>query len=403
MQKAKVVMDKTTQNNIDSWLEGDYDEASQKEIRRLQQENPEELLDAFYTHLSFGTGGMRGVLGVGTNRINAYTIGAATQGLANYLLKQGGKHSVLVGFDSRHHSRDFAEEVAKVLSANGIEVFLFRELRPVASISYGVRHLKCSAGVMITASHNPPKYNGYKVYWNHGGQVLPPHDRGIIDEVAKISQPSLVKKGVYPHPLIHDVSEEIDTPYLAKLRELQPHPGDDHSHGKELAIVYSPIHGGGITMVPPALEQWGFTNLTFVEEQCTPNGDFPTVKVPNPEEPETLKMGIALLEKTQGDIFIATDPDVDRLAVTVMHNGKPVSFNGNEIACLALEHLCHSLTETKQMPPKPMAIKTIVTSELFKAIADHYQVSCLDVLTGFKYIGQKISQWEEEKPAHVQG
>lgn len=402
MQKAKVMIDETTQKNIDSWLTGEYDEASKREIRRLEQENPEELLDAFFTHLSFGTGGIRGILGVGTNRINPYTIGAATQGLANYLLKQGGKHSVLVNFDSRHHSRDYAEEVAKVLAANEIKVYLFRELRPVASISFGVRHLKCSAGVMITASHNPPKYNGYKVYWSDGGQVLPPHDKGIIEEVGKITKPSMVKKTVYPHPLIHDVSDEVDTPYLRAIKELEPHPGEDLSHGSELAIVYSPIHGGGITMVPRALEEWGFTNLALVKEQCTPSGDFPTVKVPNPEEPETLKLGISLLQKRKADIFIATDPDADRLAITVMHEGKPISLNGNEIACVALEHLCRSLTETKQMPPKPMAVKTIVTTELFKAIAEHYNVSCLDVLTGFKYIGQKISQWEEEKLAHIQ-
>ncbi len=334
--------------------------------------------------------------------MNDYTVRAATQGLANYLKKESEKPSVLIGYDSRNHSKEFATEAAKVLAANGVKVFLYDHLRSVPLTSFGTRYLKCNAGIMITASHNPPQYNGYKVYWNHGGQVLPPHDQGIIAEVSKITDLSMVKSTSLTNPLIHEVGEEIDQAYLKEIAKLQPHPGEDHSRGKDFKIVYTPLHGGGITMVPQALEEWGFTNITYVEEQKEPNGDFPTVKTPNPEEPETLKLGIELFKKVNGDIFIATDPDVDRLAVTVIHDGEPVSLNGNEIACVALEHLCRSLHETKEMPPKPMAVKSIVTTELFKDIATYHEVSCLDVLTGFKYIGQKISQWDEEKQANVQ-
>jgi len=397
-------MDTTTQKNIDSWLQGDYDEKTKDEIRRLQIENPSELIDAFYTRLSFGTGGLRGIMGVGTNRMNRYNIQMATQGLANYLAKQkpdGERHAVLIGFDCREHSREFAEETASVLAANNIEVFLYKELRPVALISFGVLHKKCRAGVMITASHNPPEYNGYKVYWSHGGQVLSPHDKGIIDEVNKISDPAQVKKATLPHPLVHEIGEEVDKAYLETIRDHQFYPGTNQSHGKELHVVYTSLHGGGITMIPPALHDWGFTHVSLVEEQAKPDGTFPTVKSPNPEEPSALKLGIEKLQALKADLLIGTDPDVDRLAVVVMHQGEPVSLNGNETACIALEYICRSLKETKRFPPKAMFVKTIVTTELFKAIAEHYGATCLDVLTGFKYIGEKIAEWDEEKKANI--
>ncbi len=405
MQKIRSAMDTTTQKNIDTWLQGAYDESTKQEIRRLQRENPEELIDAFYTYLSFGTGGLRGIMGVGTNRMNVYTIRSATQGLANYLLTQQppGKqrHGVLVGFDCRNHSREFAIETAKVLAANGIEVFLYKDLRPVALISFGVQFKQCSAGVMITASHNPPLYNGYKVYWSYGGQVLPPHDQGIMSEANAITEPSQIKMVDFPHPLIQEVAEEIDDAYIHTIHSLQLRPGQNQTHGKELHVVYTSLHGGGITMIPRALADWGFSHITLVEEQKTPDGNFPTVKTPNPEEPAALKLGIEKLQKVNGDLLIATDPDVDRLAVVVMHEGKPVALNGNQTACIALEYICHSLVENKLMPPKPIFVKTIVTTELFRAIAEHYKTSCLDVLTGFKYIGEKIAQWEEEKKANV--
>lgn len=398
------VIDDQTQKNIDSWLSGDYDAHTKEEIRRLQRENPEELLDAFYTSLSFGTGGLRGIMGVGTNRMNVYNVRAATQGLANYIQTQtpkGEKHLVVIGYDCRNHSREFSEEAAKVLAANGIDVFLYSALRPVALVSFGVLYKHATAGIMVTASHNPPAYNGYKVYWDYGGQVLPPHDQGIIDEVKKIISNDMVKSTSLPHPLIHEVDGEIDQAYLKAIHDWQFHPGDNHTHGKELHVVYTSLHGAGITMVPPALRDWGFTNLSIVKEQETTDGNFPTIKSPNPEEHATLEMGIEQLKKVNGDLLLGTDPDTDRLGVVVMHEHKPFFFNGNEMACILLEHICRSLHKTQSMPPKPMFIKTIVTTELFRKIAEHHGGICLDVLTGFKYIGEKIAQWEEEKIAGV--
>lgn len=388
-----------TQQNIADWLNGDYDEASKNEIRRLQREDPEELADAFYKKMSFGTGGLRGIMGVGTNRLNFYTIRAATQGLANYLNNQSGKElkRVLIGYDCRNYSKEFAEESAKVLAANGIEVLLFKELRPVALVSFGVRYKRCSAGILITASHNPAKYNGYKVYWNDGGQVLPPHDKGIIEEVNKVSFPTKVPLSDLSDPLIQKINGQIDQAYLAQLHVLQLHPGNNSKKGSELKVVYTSLHGAGITTVPPALRDWGFTNLQLVEEQSVPDGNFPTVKSPNPEDSEALSLGVEKLVKTDSDILIATDPDTDRLGVVVMHENKPFFFNGNEMACILLEHICSSLRSAKQMPAKAMFVKTIVTTELFKKIAERYGGTCLDVLTGFKYIGQKMSDWDGEQ------
>lgn len=404
MKKIEAMIDAQTKQNIDSWLNGNYDEKTKDEIRQLEVENPQELLNAFYTHLSFGTGGLRGIMGVGTNRMNLYTVRIATQGLANYILKQpikNGNHRVFIGFDCRNHSREFAEEAATVLAANGIEVFLYKELRPVANISFGVLYKNCTAGIMITASHNPPEYNGYKVYWSYGGQVLPPHDQNIMEEVTQVTHTSMIKNVPFPHPLIHEVKEEIDQAYLKKIREWQLHPGDNHSHGNQLKIIYTSLHGGGITMIPEALKDWGFTNLSLVEEQKIPDGNFPTVKSPNPEDHAAMAMGIDKLIQLNGDILLGTDPDTDRLGVVVMHKGKPYFFDGNQVACLLIEHICRALVQNQSMPAKPMFIKTIVTTELFKKIADHYKTGCLDVLTGFKYVGEKIYQWEEEKRNHI--
>lgn len=390
-------MDVATEKNAQAWLDGAYDERTKAEIRRLAEENPKEFEDAFYKRLAFGTGGLRGIMGVGSNRLNTYTIGAATQGLANYLKAHVASPSVLIGYDSRHYSREFAQETAQVLASNGIKVYLYHELRPVPLVSFGLQHKQCSAGVMITASHNPREYNGYKVYWSDGAQVLPPHDTGIIDEVNKVTDPTQVTKSAFPHKLIEEIDGEVDKAYLETIRPLQLFPGDCG----DLKIVYTPLHGAGITMVPRALEDWGYHNVTLVEQQKTPDGDFPTVNYPNPEEPEALTLGIETLKASGSDLLIATDPDVDRVAIVAMHQGKPVAFNGNEAACLALEHLCRALTEAKGWPPKPMFVKTIVTTELFRTIAEHHGAACLDVLTGFKYIGQKIAQWEEEKGAGV--
>lgn len=395
--KAEVVIDEKTQNTIDRWLQEEYDTETKNEILRLQREDPKALVDAFYKTMSFGTGGLRGIMGVGTNRMNFHTVRAATQGLAHYILKQPAtKHSVFIGFDCRHHSHAFAKEAAQVLAANGIEVFLYTELRTVANISFGVLSKKCTAGIMITASHNPPEYNGYKVYWSYGGQVLPPHDQGIIDEMNRVTTLSMVKSVSLPHPLVHEVCEEIDQAYFNAIRKWQLHSSANQIQGKELKIVYTNLHGGGITMIPPMLHDWGFTQVTLVEEQKIPDGDFPTVESPNPEEHEALSLGIEKLIAIQGDILLGTDPDTDRLGVVVMHKGKPFFFDGNQVACLLLEHVCRSCT----LPSKPMCIKTIVTTELFRKIAEHHKVGCLDVLTGFKYVGETIHKWEKDVAHH---
>lgn len=393
-------LDPTTMANIDSWLNGHYDDNTKKEVLKLIKENPKEAADAFYTTLSFGTAGMRGIMGVGSSRINNYTIRAATQGLANYVNKQPvpqGGHSAFIGFDSRHHSKTFAEEAAKVLAANGIKVYLCQDLRPTPLVSFGCRLKKCTTAIMITASHNPPQYNGYKVYWSDGGQVLPPHDTGIMEEVSKITDPAMVKTiSTLHHPLITLVSEEIDAPYIDEGRRLQYYSEEDRRYNQDLKIVYTSLHGTGITLAPKMLAAWGFTNVSFVDKQIIPDGDFPTATYPNPEEKAALALGIEKLEAIQGDILIATDPDADRVGVAVLHQGKVTIFNGNQIASLCLEHVCESLTEADKMPKKAAFIKTIMTTEMFKAICDAYQKPCINVLTGFKYIAEKIFEWEKD-------
>jgi phosphomannomutase len=393
-------LDPTTSANIAQWLNGHYDEHTKEEVRRLVKDNPKEATDAFYTSLSFGTGGMRGVMGVGSSRINDYTIRAATQGLANYVNKQAAPsegHSAFIGFDSRHHSHTFAQEAAKVLAANGIRVFLCRELRPTPFVSFGCRYKKCTTAIMITASHNPPQYNGYKVYWSDGGQVLPPHDTGIMEEVAKITDPSLVKSvSSLDHPLIELVLEEIDTAYLGEGSHLQYYPEENRRFGSELKIVYTSLHGTGITLAPRMLAAWGFSNVSFVDKQIIPDGDFPTAHYPNPEEKAALALGIEKLQAVQGDILIATDPDADRVGVAVRHQGEVVILNGNQMASLCLEHVCEALTAKGKMPQKAAFVKTIVTTELFQAICDAYKKPCFNVLTGFKYIAEKIEEWERD-------
>ncbi|MEZ5314993.1 MAG: phospho-sugar mutase [Chlamydiales bacterium] len=400
----KIIIDSNTQKNIDHWLDGHYDFETKEEIRRLQRENPEELIDAFYTTLTFGTGGLRGIMGPGTNRMNIYTIRTTTQGLSNYINAQISNQetpTVIIGYDSRHHASKFAQEAANVLAANGIEVFIYEALRPVALVSFGVLYKKMTAGIMITASHNPPNYNGYKVYWGDGGQVLPPHDRNIIEAIQQISSDEMVKTVRYPHPLIHKVNGEIDRAYLETIHKQQLYSKDNKNHGQTLHVVYTSLHGAGITILPLALCDWGFTHLTIVEEQATPNGDFSTVTSPNPEDPAALAMGVEKLKKVKGDLLIGTDPDTDRIGVAMIHENAPFFFDGHQLACLLLNHICYGLQKMNKMPSQPMFIKTIVTTELFRKIAEYYGGECLDVLTGFKYIGQKIAQWEEEKsPYH---
>ncbi|GAB4235078.1 MAG: phospho-sugar mutase [Chlamydiales bacterium] len=390
-------LDAQTKENIQAWLEGTYDEEAKRTIQDWLKNNPESIIDAFYKKLSFGTGGLRGIMGVGSNRMNIYTVRAATQGLSNYLLKQfqNQEISVLIGYDSRLNSKTFAEESAKVFAGNKIKVYLFTDLRPLPVISFGCRHLKCNAAVMITASHNPPEYNGYKVFWDHGSQVLPPHDQGIIQEVDAIQDNVQIKLAESSDPLIHLIDREIDAEYLESIDILQLYREENQNHGEDLHIIYSSLHGTGITMVPKALGMWGFHHVNLVQSQAKPDGHFPTVKVPNPEMHASLHLGVEQLIQTDSDLLLATDPDCDRLGVA-FKDGEEVSFlDGNTMVCLCLEHICWALQSKGISPEHPAYIKTIVTTELFKEICDHYSVACFEVLTGFKYIAQMINEWED--------
>ena len=394
-------LDETTQKNVDSWLKGDYDQKSKDEVKDLLAKDSDEIVDAFYTRLAFGTGGLRGLMGVGTNRMNEYTVAATTQGLANYINSEKTKepHSVLIGHDSRNNSPFFSQVAAKVFAANNIRVYMYKEMRPVPMVSFGCRHKKCIAAVMVTASHNPPEYNGYKVYWGDGSQVLPPHDEGIIKEVYKITDPSQVK--ALPDmnsDLIHLIDDNLDRAYLDTVRTLQFYPEENKQKGEKLNLIYTALHGSGITMVPKILKDWGFSNMKLVEKQAIPDGNFPTVEKPNPEEEKAMKMGINQLLAEDADILIGTDPDCDRIGTAVLHECKAALLSGNELACICIHHICEALIEKKNMPENAAFIKTIVTSELFKTIAESYKKTCFDVLTGFKYIGQLIKDWEREDP-----
>ncbi|MBA3721145.1 MAG: phospho-sugar mutase [Parachlamydiaceae bacterium] len=397
--EESITLDPITKKNVDLWLNGQYDEETKASIRQMLKEDPKKVLDAFFTNLTFGTAGLRGIMGVGTNRMNIYTVGAATQGLSNYILKQSDKNklnSVFIGYDSRNNSRAFAEETAKVLAGNGIQVYLCNDIRPTPFISFGCRYKKCIAAIMITASHNPAEYNGYKVYWTDGGQIVPPHDTGIIAEVSKITDPSMIKKASsLSNSLIKQVDPDVDEAYLKAVGALQHYPDANREKGKDLKIVYTSLHGTGITLMPKTLALWGFTTLSFVEKQIIPDGNFPTVKSPNPEEKPALQMGIDLMLKNNSDILIANDPDADRVGVAINQGGEAVILNGNQILAICLEHVCEALSKVNKLPKKAAFIKTISATELFQAICDTYQRPCFNVLTGFKYIAEKIHEWEQ--------
>ncbi len=394
-------VDETQKARIRAWLEKDFDEKTKEEVRRMIQENDSLLVDAFYTTLSFGTGGLRGIMGVGSNRMNEYTVMWATQGLANYI-KKCTIHDprVAIGYDSRHRSKEFAEESARVLAGNGIKVFLFDELRPTPLVSFACRYYKCTAAIMITASHNPPQYNGYKVYWDDGGQVLPPHDTGIIQEVQKVHEPLQVKKSSFPHPLITLIGKEVDQAYLKAIAPLRLYPTEKKEHAA-LQVLYSNLHGTGITEMPEALRQAGFCHVGYVEAQKMPDGDFPTTKCPNPEEKQALKIGVDMLLKEQFDLLIATDPDADRVGVVVNHRGEAVPLTGNQVACLLAKNICETIQKGKEMPQQAAFIKSIVTTELFRSVVTSFGALCVDVLTGFKYIAEKIRAWEETPDSHT--
>lgn len=391
------MLSKEVENRVEEWLNGPIDTLTKEEILRLKRSNPSELEDAFYTSLSFGTGGMRGLMGAGTNRVNRYTIQMATQGLANYLLSHPttrAKPSVFIGYDCRHNSKEFAMEAARVLAGNKIEVFLTFELRPTPFVSFGVRQKECSAGIMITASHNPKEYNGYKVYWSDGAQVVAPHDKGIVEEVKKITSFDQVKLAPSSSPLIQILDPELDFEYLDAIHKLQVDPKEDKWVGAQLKIVYTPLHGTGLQLVPRALKSWGFVNVHLVEHQQVPDGDFPTVTSPNPEDDEALSMGKKQLQNTMSDILLATDPDADRMAVVVLHNDQPVKLSGNQTACICLEYLCQMMKE--KMPKNPAVVSTIVSTELLGVMCRQNELAYFETLTGFKYIGELIHKWELE-------
>jgi phosphoglucomutase len=396
-------MSQQIEENVKSWLEGNYDAATQQAIREMQSNNKEELEDSFYRSLEFGTGGLRGIMGVGTNRINKYTIGMATQGFSNYLLKTypGEKIAVAIGHDSRNNSRFFAETTAQVFAANGIQVYLFETLRPTPELSFAIRYLKCKAGVVCTASHNPKEYNGYKAYWNDGGQLVPPHDKNVIAEVEAIQSVDDVKWNG-GEALISLMGTDMDVAYIKMLKSLSVYP-EVIEQQHDLKIVYTPIHGTGITLVPQVLQEFGFTHVTVVEEQSTPDGNFPTVKYPNPEESETMSMGLAKAKALDADILLGTDPDADRVGIGVKnHKGEWVLMNGNQTAVLAFAYMMEARKAKGIAKPNDMVITTIVTTEMINEVAKQNEVNCYNVLTGFKWIAELIKE-KEDKENYVIG
>jgi len=386
-------LDKDIQKKIEDWLTPSYDEGTRKAVQDLIDNNEEtELTDSFYKDLEFGTGGLRGIMGVGSNRMNKYTIGKATQGLANYLKKQfpDQEIKVAVSYDSRNNSQAFGQLVANVFAANGIKVHLFTALRPTPMLSFAIRHFGCQSGVMLTASHNPKEYNGYKAYWNDGCQLTAPHDNNVIDEVNAINAVNDIKFEGHTHNII-PVGDEIDQLYIDANKKLSIHPEAVLAQ-KNLKIVFSPIHGTGITIVPKMLEAWGFENVSVVAEQATPDGNFPTVIYPNPEEEDAMALAKKKGEEIDADLVLATDPDADRVGIAVKNNkGEFQLLNGNQIGSLLVYYVLSAKSELKQLGSNPYIVKTIVTSNLQADIADHYGVKHYETLTGFKYIGELIT------------
>ncbi len=392
-------LEDATLSTINSWLNGNYDQKTKEKIQALlDKEAYTELTDSFYRNLEFGTGGLRGIMGAGSNRINKYTIGTATQGLSNYLLKKypGEQIKVAIAHDSRNNSDYFAGITADVFSANGIHVYFFSALRPTPELSFAIRELGCRSGVMLTASHNPKEYNGYKAYGADGGQFTSPDDTLVMDEVAKITTIDEVKFDRIDSN-VELIGEDIDQLYLDKITELSVSP-EAINRQKDLKIVYSPIHGTGITLVPKALAQFGFTNLTLVEEQSTPDGNFPTVVYPNPEEKEALTLALKKAQEIDADLVLATDPDADRVGIAVKNNdGEFVLLNGNQTGSLLINYLLSAWEEKGKLNGEQYIVKTIVTSNLIEAIAKAKKVTYYNTLTGFKWIGKLMTDLEGKK------
>jgi phosphoglucomutase len=382
-------------NKAERWLGNEFNEATRKEVLELLAGDEDKLIDAFYQDLEFGTGGLRGIMGAGTNRMNIYTLGMATQGLSNYIISQTGNEGIKVAIahDCRNNSRYFAETAASIFSANGFKVFLFESLRPTPELSFAIRHYGCQSGVVITASHNPPEYNGYKAYWNDGGQVVAPHDTAIIDEVRKIYSVSQIKfEGAKENITI--LGKETDEIFLKEVVKLSFNPDLIRKHG-DLGIVYTPIHGTGVMVIPPALKMFGFRNIISVPEQDITDGNFPTVKSPNPEEPDALKMAIDKATSTGAEIVMASDPDADRLGLAVRDSrGKFVLLNGNQTGAILTYYILSQYKAQKKYKGNEYIIKTIVTTDLLESIAGHYNVKYFNVLTGFKYFAELIRNLE---------
>ena len=390
-------------NKAQSWLDGNYDEETKKQVKHLMDTDMKELVESFYKDLEFGTGGLRGIMGVGSNRMNIYTVGAATQGLANYLKKNfaGQQICCAVAHDSRNNSRMFAERVADIFASNGIKTYLFDALRPTPELSFAIRELGCQSGVVVTASHNPKEYNGYKAYWNDGAQVTPPHDKNIIEEVAKITDVNMIQLGKNPE-LIEILDEKFDEIYLERIHDLSLSPESVKKY-HDMKIVYSPMHGAGVRLVPASLKKFGFTNVIMVPEQSVVDGNFPTVESPNPEERKTMSMAIELGAKEGADLVMATDPDSDRIGLALRNkDGEYVLLNGNQTLMLLMSYQLTRWAERGELDGNQFVVKTIVTSQMANTIADHYGVKCYDCLTGFKYIA-KIIRENEGKAKYIGG
>lgn len=390
-----MILPENIKQRINSWLNGPYDESGKRQIRTWIAEGQHTLLiDSFYKDLEFGTGGLRGELGPGTNRMNIDTIGLATQGFADYLKSQSPDKptKVVVSHDSRHGSPEFARHVAKVFSANGIEVFLFSEMRPTPLLSFAIRQLGANGGVMVTASHNPKEYNGYKAYWQDGGQLIAPHDKAVMQRVAKITDPTMVKVAE-DLGNVQYLGQEIDDQYFEAMLSLSMK--SPQTQFSDLKIVYSPLHGTGITLVPELLRRWGYSDVTIVDEQRNPDGDFPTVVYPNPEEPEAMSMGIALAKELRADLVMATDPDADRVGLAIrMEDGEYLLLNGNQIGSLLVYYVLSQRTAKTKIADDDYVVKTIVTTDLIAEISRYFKVPCYEVLTGFKYIGGLMTEKE---------
>lgn len=395
-------MDAATKQKIDNWLSGNYEQGVKDEITRLQKENPAELEEAFYKNLEFGTGGLRGIMGIGTNRMNKYTVGMATQGYANYLKHCFGNDiSVAVAHDCRNNSRFFAETTASIFAANGIKVYLFESLRPTPELSYAIRTKGCKGGVVCTASHNPKEYNGYKAYWDDGAQMVPPHDENVIVEVEKIAKVEDVKWGGGEANII-SIGAAMDERYIDMVKGLSVYP-ELCAAQHDLKIVYTPIHGTGIMLVPQVLKRFGFDNVHIVKEQSTPDGNFPTVVYPNPEEKEAMSIGLKQARELNADILLGTDPDSDRVGIGVKDDkGEWILMNGNQTAVLAFNYMIEARKTKGIAQPNDMVVKTIVTTDMIDAIAKANNVACYNVLTGFKWISALIKQ-KEGKEKYVIG